>query len=189
METRKSSSADTVLGPEEVKAWEAARDELFIQIFQKRKRYFERWQDVTLKYFAAIDKRMEKAKNFHEDNIADVIKRYSNKIKERRDNFIASHSYEILDDDGTLQYLDGLDKLVKPADRPHRKSLIRKERVYRAKNQRLNPDTKIPQEYPASDDDTPPGNASQQAEDSSNENEQGPAAADWKSDAGSDTDS
>lgn len=190
METRKSSSSpDTVLGPEEVKAFEAAREELFIQIFRKREKYFQRWREVTLKYFAAIDKGMEEAKNKHEVNIADVIERYARRIKERRGKFIKRYSYELVNDDGTLPYLDGLDKLVKPVDRSHRKDLIRKEGEYRAKNRRLNPDTRISQENPSSDDGTPPGNATLQEEDSSYEDEQVPAAADWKSEAGSDIES
>ncbi|PCH00135.1 Hypothetical protein PENO1_047940 [Penicillium occitanis (nom. inval.)] len=189
METQNSSSPQSVLSAEEVKQWNRARDELFIQIYRRRGVYFQRWREVTLKYFAAIDKGMENAKKVHENNIADVIERYANKIKKRRDKFIKSYSYELVNDDGTLSYLDGLDKLVKPVDRSHRKDLIRKEREYREKNERLNPDTKVLQGISVPNDGNPPGNATQEAEESSYEDEL-PAAADWKSEAGdSDTDS
>ena len=83
----------------------------------------------------------------------------------------------------------GLDKLVKPVDRSHRKDLISKEREYRQKNEQLNPDIKASQGVSAPNDGNPPGNATQEAEESSYEDEL-PAAADWKSEAGdSDTDS
>lgn len=170
METRNSSSPKSVksqLSAEEVRQWNQARDELFIRIYQKRKVYFKRWREVTSKYFAAIDKDMENAKNKHEVNIANVIERYAERTQERREKFIKRYSYDLVNDDGTLPYLDGLDKLVKPVDKHHRRALIEKQREYDAKNQRLNPDTKIPQENPASDDGAPPGNATLQEEDSS----------------------
>lgn len=189
MEAQNSSSPQSVLSAEEVKQWNRARDELFIQIYPKRKVYFQRWREVTLKYFAASDKGMETAKKDQEDNIADVIERYANRIKKKRDKFIKSYSYELVNGDGTLPYLDGLDKLVKPVDRSHRKDLIRKEREYREKNEQLNPDTKVSQGISGPNDGNSPGNATQEAEESSYEDEL-PAAADWKSEAGdSDTDS
>ena len=143
METQRSSSPQSVLSAEEVKQWNRARDELFIQIYRRRGVYFQRWREVTLKYFAASDKGVENAKKVHENNIADVIERYANKIKKRRDKFIKNYSYELVNGDGTIPYLDGLDKLVKPVDRSHRKDLIRKEREYREKNEQLNPNTKV----------------------------------------------
>ncbi|EEA24833.1 hypothetical protein TMatcc_007934 [Talaromyces marneffei ATCC 18224] len=187
MATRNSSSPKSVkseLSPAEVRELEQAKDKLFIQIYMKRRVYFKRWRTVTLRYFAAIDKGKENAKRLQEDNIDDVITRYAKRIKDKRDKFIKKYSFETADDDETIRYLDGMDTLVKPVDRTHRKALIRKEGEYREKNQTLNPDTKIPPEKSSSEGGTPPGNVPAQGEESSYEDEHVPAAGDWKSQAG-----
>lgn len=182
MEQRNVSSPKSVksqLSPEEVRQLDQAKDELFVQLYRKRRIYFERWRKVTLMYFAAIERGKKNAEMLQEDNIADVIERYNDRIARKRNAFKERFPYETADDNETIRYLDGLDKLVKPENRSHRKALIRKEKEYHEKNQILNPNTRIPQE-----------DAALQAEESSYDDDQAPLAADWKSEAGvSDTES
>lgn len=182
MEQRNVSSPKSVksqLSPEEVRQLDQAKDELFVQLYRKRRIYFERWRKVTLMYFAAIERGKKNAEMLQEDNIADVIERYNDRIARKQNAFKDRFPYETADDNETIRYLDGLDQLVKPENRSHRKALIRKEKEYHEKNQILNPNTRIPQE-----------DAALQAEESSYDDDQAPLAADWKSEAGvSDTES
>ena len=185
--TRNSSSPDSVkteLSPEEVEELDQAKDELFIQIYRKRQVYFERWRKVTLKHFSAVELHNKDAAKVQEEKVMDVIERYTNRINKRRENFTKKYPFEKVGEDKTLKYLNGLDKLVKPCDRLHRRHLIKKEREYHEKNQKLNPDTMIPQEDTSSHDGTPPANAIQGQEDSPCEDEEAHAASDWESASG-----
>jgi hypothetical protein len=150
METRKSSSPDTVLGSEDVKAFAAAKDELFIYLYQKRTTYFNRWLEVTENYFNALDKGDQISMDKQAKSIDDVIEKYTKRTERRRRKFKANFQHAVSDDGETIPFLNGMDVLIWPQDTSHRKALIQKEDEYRQLNQVINPDTRIP----ASDTDS-----------------------------------
>lgn len=150
METRKSSSPDTVLGSEDVKAFDAAKDELFIYIYQKRPVYFNRWLEVTKNYFRALDKGDQITVDKQARFIDEVIEKYAIRTEKRRRKFKAKFQHAVSDDGETIPFLNGMDVLIWPQDTSHRTALIQKEDEYRQLNQVINPDTRIP----ASDTDS-----------------------------------
>lgn len=175
METRKSSSPDTVLGPEEAKEFSDAKDKLFITLYRRRATYFNRWVKVTDKYFTALEEGNLRSVDRQTRFIDEVIEKYAKKTEHRRENFKAKFRHAVSDDGRTIPFLGYMDVLIRPQSRAHREILIEKENEYHKLNQVINPDTKIQQEKSAPEKGTTPGSATAQAEDSSE---------DWKSEAG-----
>lgn len=166
METRKSSSPETVLGPEEVKAFTKAKDKLFITLYRKRATYFKRWLRVTDRYFTALEQKDRTIEDIQRNFINDVIEKYAKRIEHRKERFKQKFQHAVSDDGKTIPFLNDMDVLIWPESRAHREALIRKEKEYHQKNQELNPDTKILQEKPVSEEGTPLG-VVMQARDSS----------------------
>jgi hypothetical protein len=175
METRKSSSPDTVLSPEEVKEFSDAKDKLFITLYRRRATYFNRWVEVTDKYFTVLEEGNLRSVDKQTRFIDEVIEKYAKRTEHRREKFKAKFRHAVSDDGRTIPFLDDLDVLIWPQNRAHREILIEKENEYHRLNQVINPDTIIPQEKSAPEQGTTPGSATAQAEDSSE---------DWKSEAG-----
>ncbi|RAO68342.1 uncharacterized protein BHQ10_004354 [Talaromyces amestolkiae] len=163
METRKSSSPDTVLGPEEVEAFSKAKDKLFITLYRKRATYFKRWLRVTDRYFTALEEHDRTIENIQRNFIDDVIDKYAMRIEHRKERFKNKFRHAVSDDGKTLPFLNGMDLLIWPKNRAHREELIEKENEYHQKNQKINPDTQM-QKKPVSEGTPLDGNAAVQAQ-------------------------
>lgn len=154
METRKSSSPETVLGAEDIKAFSEAKNKLFITLYRRRATYFKRWRIVTMRYFTTLENLNPPSEGTLKkltDDVNDVIEKYAARTERRRENFKASFRHAVSDDGKTIPFLKGMDVLIWPDSKAHRKDLIENENLYHQENQRINPDTKVEQGNPQSD--------------------------------------